>query len=347
MDIPGGQAIQAARLLAHFQKDPSLQIGFLPVNPRLPGPLRVLQKVKYLRTMVTSLWYGATLLAQAPRYDVLHIFSASYFSFVLAPTPALLAARLYGRKAILNYHSGEAEDHLARWRTAVRTVRLAHRIVTPSEYLVDVFRNFGLTARAIYNIVDTGQFRFRDRPSPRPIFLSNRALEPMYNVTCVLRAFALIQQRYPEASLTVAGQGSQRPALEQLARDLGLRNITFTGQVPPEAMPGLYDAADIFLNAPNIDNMPLSIIESYAAGVPVVTTDAGGISYVVADGETGLVVAKNDHQAMARRAIHLLENPSMALALARRACAECRKYDWEAVGRQWIDLYRELAQVRE
>ena len=57
-----------------------------------------------------------SLLLRVPRYDVLHVFSASYLSFVLAPLPAMLAGRLYRRKVVLNYHSGEAEDHLRRWR---------------------------------------------------------------------------------------------------------------------------------------------------------------------------------------------------------------------------------------
>ncbi|HYN24186.1 MAG TPA: hypothetical protein VES69_03985, partial [Pyrinomonadaceae bacterium] len=123
-DILGGQTVQAARLLARLGEEPSLEVGFLPINPRLPGPLRNLQAIKYLRTIGTSIHYCATLLARIRHYDVIHIFSASYFSFVLAPTPAMLVSRLYGKKILLNYHSGEAEDHLTRWRrSAIPTIR--------------------------------------------------------------------------------------------------------------------------------------------------------------------------------------------------------------------------------
>src|SRR5258708_37128325 len=108
LDILGGQAVQAERLMKRLQAEPSLEVGFLPINPRLPGVLRKLQAIKYVRTIVTSIMYCVTLLARVRRYDVIHVFSASYFSFVLAPTPAMLIAGLYGRKILLNYHTGEA-----------------------------------------------------------------------------------------------------------------------------------------------------------------------------------------------------------------------------------------------
>ena len=174
-DILGGQSVQAAQLLARLREEPSLQVELLPINPRLPGVLRKLQEIKYVRTVVTSLLYLAKLLTSVYKYDVIHVFSASYFSFVLAPTPAILVGRLYRKKILLNYHSGEAEDHLTRWRRSViPTIRLAHEVVVPSEYLVLLFQRFGLKARAIFNIIETGRFRFRERKPLRPVFLSNR-----------------------------------------------------------------------------------------------------------------------------------------------------------------------------
>ncbi|HEV7844552.1 MAG TPA: glycosyltransferase family 4 protein, partial [Pyrinomonadaceae bacterium] len=344
LDILGGQSVQAARLLENLSREPGLEISMQPINPRLPGALRHLQKIKYVRTLVTSVAYCAQLLWRVPRYDVIHIFSASYFSFVLAPTPAILAARLYGKRTVLNYRSGEAEDHLKRWRrTALPTVRLVDEIVAPSGYLVDVFGRFGFHARSIFNTVETARFPFHERVPLRPVFFSNRNFEPHYNVACTLRAFQLVQQRFPSARMVVAGEGSQRASLEALARELELRNVEFIGRVAPERMPELYDAADIYLNSPNIDNMPGSIIEAYASGIPVVTTNAGGIPYIVTDGETGLMVERNDHEAMARAAVRLLEDEELATRIARAAHAECRKYSWASVRDEWLELYRELA----
>ena len=344
LDILGGQAIQAMRLSERFAEEPSLEVGFVPINPRLPGLLGKLQKIKYVRTIVTSLRYWAMLLNRVRRYDIIHIFSASYWSFVLAPTPAILVAKLYGKRAVLNYRSGQAEKHLRLWRrTALPTIRLVDRIVVPSGYLVDVFAGFDLHAESIFNFVDMSRFRFRRREPLKPVFLSNRNHEPLYNVGCILRAFAIIQQRFTAARLIVAGDGSQRPSLEALAQSLGLRNVEFIGRVAPERMPELYDAADIYLNSPNTDNMPGSIIESFASGLPVVTTDAGGIPYIVTDGETGLMVRRDDHEAMAARALSLLEDDAMAQRQIAQARAECRKYEWQAVRNEWLKFYNSLA----
>jgi glycosyltransferase involved in cell wall biosynthesis len=344
LGILGGQAVQAARLLARFRAEPSLEVSFLPIDPRLPGLLGKLQGIKYVRTVVTSLAYVASLLRRVRAYDCIHVFSASYFSFVLAPTPAILVAKLYGKKVILNYRSGEAEDHLTRWRrTAIPTIRMADEVAVPSGYLVDVFTRFGLRARSIYNFVETDCFRFRPRQPLRPVFLSNRNLEPLYNVGCILRAFAVIQRRFPEAALTVAGDGSERAELERLARELGLTNTTFVGRVGQASMPELYAGSDIYLNSSNIDNMPGSLIEAYAAGLPVVTTDAGGIPYILSNEETGLMVRCGDHEALAAAAIRLLEDGALAARIIENALAACRTYSWEAVRDEWLKLYSELA----
>jgi glycosyltransferase involved in cell wall biosynthesis len=346
LDILGGQAVQASRLVCQLSQESSLKVSFLPINPRLPGFFRKLQEIKYIRTIVTTLLYLTTLLIHVRKCDVVHIFSASYFSFLLAPTPAILVARLYDKKIVLNYRSGEAEDHLRRWPRSVVLwlISLAHEVAVPSRFLVKVFASFGLHARAIFNFVEPRQFSFRKRHPLRPIFLSNRNLEPLYNVGCILRAFAIIQERFPGARLTIAGDGSQRKELERLTRELRLRNTEFVGRVAPQNMKDLYDAADIYLNSSNIDNMPGSIIESFASGLPVITTDAGGIPYIVTDHQSGLLVARDDHRAMAALAIELLDNEDLSSRLISRAHLECRKYSWTAVREQWLNLYHDLSE---
>lgn len=343
---PGGQSIQAMRLRQGLSGGDSLRVGFLPHNPTLPGPFRVLQRIKYVRTVLTSLFYWFLLILRAPRYDVFHIFSASYYSYLLSAAPAILISKLFRKKCILNYRSGEAEDHLQNWRLSTRPImRLADVIVVPSGYLVDVFARFGLKARFIYNIVELDRFKFRDRRPLRPVFLTSRLLEPLYNVGCVLRAFALIQQRYPEARLTVAAEGWMRGELEQLARDLKLHATEFIGRVPFEKMPALYDSADIYLTATNLDNMPSSITECMASGLPVVTTDAGGIPYIVTHEETCLMIKRDDHEAMAAAAIRLLEDQELADRIARQAREASRKFTWPAVRDEWVRLYQGLARA--
>lgn len=340
MDIVGGQAVQAVRLIEHLKQEPSVAVDFLPVNPRLPGVLRKLQAIKYVRTVTTSILYWWKLLTTIPGFDVIHIFSASYFSFLLAPAPAIIVARMFGKKVVLNYHSGEAEDHLRRWpRTSIPLLKKADEIVVPSPYLVRVFAKFGLLAKAIFNVIDFNQLIFRERETLRPVFLSNRNFEAHYGVDVVLRAFAIIQQRFPDASLKVAGDGPCRDALHALAAELKLRNIEFVGMVTRERMAELYNEADCFLNGSRIDNQPLSILEAFASGLPVVTTNAGGIPDVVTDGVTALMVEMDDHEALARSAIVLLEQPEVAHRLINAGRNECRRYTWEAVRNDWLKAY--------
>jgi glycosyltransferase involved in cell wall biosynthesis len=348
LDILGGQSRQAVRLMTGLKQEGSLDIGFLPHNPRLPGALRALQSIKYLRTLTTTLYYWILLLVRVRRYEIIHIFSAAYYSYLLAAAPAILVSRLYGKKCILNYRSGEVEDHLQNWRlTAVPIMRLAHAIVTPSRYLVDILARFGLSARAISNVVELDRFRYRERRPLRPVFLVSRLLEPLYNVACVLRAFAIIQKRYPEASLTVAADGWLRPDLEKLAGELLLRKVRFIGFVPFEKMPDLYDATDIYLTATDLDNMPSSITECMASGVPIVTTDAGGIPYIVRHEESCLMIPRNDPGAMAASAFRLLDDNELAVRITRQAREASREFTWEAVKDKWLNLYRELASPEE
>ncbi|HEY0408259.1 MAG TPA: glycosyltransferase family 4 protein [Pyrinomonadaceae bacterium] len=344
-DILGGQSIHAERLLKELGKEPTLRLSFTPINPRAPGIFGRLQKIKYARTLIRLPLYLLKMLLNVPRNDVIHVSSAALSSFAMTTTPAILIGKLFGKKVVLNYHAGQAEEHLRDWgRTAIPVIRLADATVVPSNWLVDVFARHNLKARAIFNHVELDSFHFRARRPLGPRFLSNRNFDPIYNVPCVLRAFALIQKRHPEARLTIAGDGLQRDEIESLACELNLRNVSFAGLVPPERMPELCAAADVYLNASNVDNMPLSILEAFSAGLPVVTTDAGGIPYIVTHEETGLMVRMNDHEALAAGALRLLEDEELAQKIVRQARAECAKYNWRAVRGEWLKLYNEVAQ---
>jgi glycosyltransferase involved in cell wall biosynthesis len=338
-EIIGGQSVQAARLLEEFRKWPHVKVEFLAVNPQAPKLLRPLQKIKYLRTLLTSLLYVWRLLAGIGRCQILHIFTPGYFAFLLAPAPAILLAKVFGKRTILNYRDGRAEDHLRRSPIARRIMRLVDEIVAPSGFLVRIFAAFDLPARVIPNIVDLDRFRFRTRDHPRPVFLHNRGLESHYNVQCTIRAFALIQERYPEAALLIAHDGPLRNHLEAMVRNLQLRNVKFLGSVSRQQTPEVYEQADIYLMSPNIDNMPVSVLECFAAGLPVISTRVGGVPYVVEHQRTGLLVDSNDHQAMATAAFRLLEEPGLAARLTRNAREECHKYTAAAVAADWLDLY--------
>jgi len=337
----GGQAVQAQRLLENLRREPHLHVELQSIAPRF---FPRLQRIRYVRTVVTTAKYVFDLFRRIPRADIVHVFAASYFAFVLTAVPAILIAKLFGKKVIINYRSGEAEQFFGSWgRHWLRIVRLADEVVSPSGYLVDVFKRFGIRARSIFNVIDSGKFTFRDRETLRPVFLSSRILEPLYNIDCILRAYRILLERFPDARLIVCNDGPERERLERAARTLELRNVEFIGPIPHSKIGDVYDVVDVYLNSPNFDCMPGSLIECFAAGVPVVSTRAGGIPYIVTDGETGLLVNTDDHVALAARAIYLLENPSAARAIIEKARRECARYTWAAIRPQWLDLYERLA----
>jgi glycosyltransferase involved in cell wall biosynthesis len=283
-----------------------------------------------------QLWRG---LAQA---DIAHIFSASYWSFLLAPVPAWLIARLRGAKVLIHYHSGEAEDHLRHWRTARFALKRADRLVVPSGYLVGVFRSFGLKAYAVPNIVDFSQFNYRPRQPLRPSLICTRGFEPYYSVDLVVRTFAKVKEVFPEARLLLVGRGTLDSEIRALVRHLNLEDVEFAGPVSRDRIGTLYDRADIFINASWLDNMPVSILEAFASGTPVVSTAPEGIRYVVEHERTGLLCAPGDWRALAENVLRLLHEPGLAKRLAQNAFQKSQNYRWEAVRNQWFDVYSSL-----
>jgi glycosyltransferase involved in cell wall biosynthesis len=333
----------AGELMRRMRRD-GLAIDFLPINPEPPGLLALAERVKILRTLVVSAFYCTSLLREVRRYDLIHLFSASYLSFLISQMPAILVARLYRKPLILNYRSGEAEDHLRRAsRGVLGLLRMCQAIVVPSGFLVEVFARFGFRATAIANVVDPTAIRPRHRESAEPRIVVPRALEPLYNVACAIRAFAIIQRRFPEARLTILGQGSEEASLRRLARELGLRHVEFTGWVERSGIGDTYDRHDILVNTSSIDNMPVSLLEGFAAGLPIVTTNAGGIPHLVQDRVNAHLVEVDDHEAIAARVIELVENPEEVARLSRASRDESRKYTWEVVASRWYGLYERCA----
>ena len=342
--ILGGQSVQAQRMLDGWRGDPRVEARIVPIDPVPPAPLRGLLRIKYLRTIVTQLWYWPLLFRELRRVDVVHAFSASYSSFLLAPLPAVIVAKLLGKPVILNYHSGEAPDHLRRSAIARFVMRnVVDANIVPSMFLRDVLATFDIDAEVVPNTIDLRQFAYRSRNPLRPRLLCTRNFEPLYNVSCVLRAFARIQARHPDATLTLVGSGSQEAALRAEAAALQLDNVTFAGRVAPSDIQRYYSAADIYIQAPSIDNMPLSLLEAFASGMPVVSTDVGGVTSLLRDGTDGLLVADNDDAAMASQVSRLLSDPSFARRLAGSAHHTLAAYEWPVVREAWLQAYRHTA----
>jgi phenylacetate-CoA ligase len=119
--------------------------------------------------------------------------------------------------------------------------------------------------------------------------------------------------------------------------------IRFVGRVEPEAVPALYASADVFLNAAIIDNQPVSVLEAFASGLPVVSTGTGDIAAMLRHGEAGVLVPPQDPAALAAAVIGLLDDPQRALMLARRARTEVETYTWDRISAEWAEVYRKEA----
>lgn len=336
----GGQAVQADLLLRLWQNDPDVEATFIAVDPPLPGVLKWAESIPGLRTLLREPIYSWHLWRGLKDVDVAHIFSASYWSFLLAPAPAWFFAKLRGTKTILNYRSGEARDHLRRFHSGKFVLKRVDQIVTPSGYLVDVFREFGLSAVVVPNLVDLSQFRYRERNPLRPHLVCTRGFHEYYSIDKVVKAFAEVKKEYPEAKLDLVGGGPLEAAVRKLVADVKLTGVTFTGVASRDEIGKYYDEADIFINASWLDNMPVSVIEAFGSGTPVVTTSPESMPYLVEHERTGLLSKVGEEKALADNVIRLVRDPELASRLARNAFRESRKYTWHAVRDQWLDVYR-------
>jgi glycosyltransferase involved in cell wall biosynthesis len=339
----GGHSAQADMLLRGWKDDPSVSATLIPIDPRLPKALSWAERIPGLRTLTREPLYLWSLWRGLKNADIAHIFSASYWSFLIAPSPALAIARLRGKKALIHYHSGEARDHLQRSRLARFILKKASRLVVPSEFLVNVFQEFGLRTQVVPNVVDLEQFSFHLRNPLRPHLVCTRGFHAYYSVDVVVQAFALVKKEFPSAKLDLVGGGPEEREIRELVRKLQLADVGFVGTVTRQEVPRFYHEADIFINASCLDNMPVSVLEAFASGTPVVSTAPEGIRYLVEHERTGLLSPPGDAEALAANVIRVLKDRQLATQLALNARAECERYSWSTVRGQWLEVYRSLA----
>jgi L-malate glycosyltransferase len=334
----GGQARQAEVLRTQLERDGIAHVTFVAIDRELPA---VIRRIPLIRTALNIVAFVLALVRALRGANVVHSFSASYASYLMHPLPALILGRIAGKRTVLHYHSGEAEDHLQRSALAVWSIgRFADIVVVPTPYLRGVFNRFGLASIEIANFVDMDGIPYRERVGAGARVLANRAFEPLYNVACVLRAFRRIQEVRPDASLVLAGQGSLAEALRTQVESLHLKQVEFVGGLDAGKMSRAYDAADVYINASNIDNMPVSLVECGAAGLPVVSTNAGGIPFMVTHGESALLAELDDDRTLAMHVLRLLAEPELSVTLARRHREHVvARYAWANVADRWRQVY--------
>jgi glycosyltransferase involved in cell wall biosynthesis len=338
----GGHSVQADLFLRHWRDDPDAETIFVAIDPPLPNWIGRARKIRGLRTLLREPLYFIDLWRALAHVDIAHIFASSYWSFLIAAAPAWLIAKLRGARTLLNYHSGDARDHLTRFRSAPFVMSRVDELVVPTRYLTDVLGEFGLRAVVVPNLVDLAQFRYRARRPLRPHLICSRGFSAYYSVDVVVRAFAEVKRDHPDATLALLGEGPLEGEIRRLVADLNLAGVTFTGVVSRERIGDAYARADIFINGSSVDAQPVSVIEAFRAGTPVVTTSPEAMPYLVEHERTGLLAPVGDTKALAANVIRLLRDSDLAATIAENACRESCKYDWDVVRGQWLNLYRSM-----
>jgi len=335
----GGMSVQAGKLQQKLASE-GIDAGVISTNPDLPVALRILGRIPVLRTILRETQYLISLGPLVRNPGVIHHFSASYLFFFLHSAPLLLLGKWAGAKIVLNYRGGKAADFLRSWSwAAVPLLRRADQIVVPSEFLQRVFRDYGLVSTLLPNLADTELFPFAERERFSPRLFVSRSLEPMYDVECVLRAFQIVQSKAPQAALGIAGGGSEMNRLRGLVGEWGLPGVTFYGAVSHEKLSSLYRQHDIYVNASRVDNFPGALVEAACAGLPIVTTRAGGIPEMIQNRENGLLCDLGDADALANSVLEILEHQDVGRQLARNARSWAEQFSWRNVFPQLLQCY--------
>lgn len=270
--------------------------------------------------------------------EVIHIQARSDWGFwgpVCWPT---LVGKLLGKRVVVTFQGGDGLRFLRQWgRLALPFLRMVDVVIVASEYLCQVLAQFDIQAIIIPNIISLEHFEYHEPAELRPWLVVARHLHPIYNIPCVLRAYQIIQSRFPDAQLFLTGTGPQEVELRQMTADLGLHNVTFTGWVPD--IRNIYRRAHIFVNASNIDNSPVAIVEALASGLPVVSTRVGDVPYMIEHGISGWLVDLDDHVGLAEGVTWLVEHPSAVSAIRQRANRIAQRYSWAVQRERVLAVY--------
>jgi len=336
----GGMANQTRQLGELLQRE-GAKVTIVAVNAA--NRPSWIDGVRGVRAVFRLVPYALRLWRVAGDADLFHIMANSGWSWHLFATPAVWIARIRGVPSVVNYRGGEAETFLLHSNGVVlKTLHGASALAVPSGFLQQVFARRGVPSEIVPNIVDIERFRPSGSAPPRgrARLVVARSLEPIYDIPTALRAFALVRDAMPDALLTVAGVGPELLALQALATQLHIADaVDFCGRLDRDQMAELYRSASVVINSSRVDNMPNSILEAMASGAPVVSTDVGGVPFILKNGVTGLLVAAGDHVAMAAAVRRVLGDPDLAERLRVAALAEVQQYTWPRVRQRWTDVY--------
>ncbi|MFV8226672.1 glycosyltransferase family 4 protein [Christiangramia aquimixticola] len=271
-------------------------------------------------------------------YLLIDTYSTSNFWFAVLTG---LVARIKNQKYIFVFHGGNLPLRLDKSSDFVMNLfRDAHTIVIPSAYLVQETKKYNWRNTVyIPNSIELKDYSFKLRKKVKPRLLWVRSFAEVYNPTLALNCLKILLQTYPNAELCMVGpeKDGSLEKMKELAKESSLP-VKFTGKFSKDEWRSLSRDYDIFLNTTNVDNTPVSVIEAMALGLPVVSTNVGGIPYLLDNGKTGIMVRPDDPGEMVNGIVQLLENSDLAEIISKNARLKVENFDWEKVKSLWLDL---------
>ena len=306
-----------------------------------------LGRLSRLLDMQRTIWRGGPGRARAWAVAVVDVYSGAAFLWAEAACWSLRRRRT---PYVLTLHGGRLPE-LARRRPGRvrRLLASARAVTTPSPYLQRTMAPSRGDLRLLPNPLDLAAYPYvcRERPRARLVWL--RAFHRIYRPELAPRVLALLAAEHPEATLTMIGPDKGDGSLERTRRaaaDLGVAGrVTFAGGVPKEEVGRRLAHGDVFLNTSDADNAPVSVTEAMACGLCVVTTDAGGLRDLVADGDDALVVPRGSAAEMAAAVARLLADRALAARLSSNARRRAEALDWSRLLPEWEELLRGSART--
>ncbi|HEY8187113.1 MAG TPA: glycosyltransferase family 4 protein [Pyrinomonadaceae bacterium] len=260
------------------------------------------------------------------------------------------ALRMIGKTFVLTLRGGNLPAFAQRQPKRVRRLlRSAAAVTTPSHYLLEEMKPYGDSLLLLPNPLDLDIYQFKQREQPQATLTWLRAFHATYNPGLAPKVVALLAQDFPDISLTMVGPDKGDGSLQhtvKVASELGVADrATFPGGVYKTEVPEWLNKADIFLNTTNVDNTPVSVLEAMACGLCVVSTNAGGIPYLLEDEHDALLVPPDDPEAMAAAVRRLLTEEGLAERISRNARQKVEQFDWSIILPQWETLLARVAPI--
>lgn len=290
-----------------------------------------------------------TCFTRASSNSIAHVDVFSGQAFFLAEA-ACWALRQRNCPYILTLRGGNLPAFAQRWPKRVRSLLRSAAVVTaPSGYLIEALREFRPDILLLPNAIDISTYSYRLRDGAAPKLIWVRSFDRTYNPAMAPEVLAELTSQFPDVHLTMVGpdKDGSLAVTKQAAEKFNVTaRIEFIPGVAKREVPQCINRGDIFLNTTNIDNMPVTVVEAMACGACVVSTNAGGVPYLVKDGRTGLLVPPREPKAMADAIARVLTDKALARTLSSEGRREAEQLDWTVILPQWQSLFGRLEKAR-